>query len=107
MKPLSKHDTMRVTAADVLTPEVLSPMQGTDYTARFHEMSDQLLRQLGAFTQQVKQYTPRVTNRTEMWRVTKLFYQSHEELENYIRAMRKLEEEWEDEEHSNGDIEIR
>lgn len=95
---LCLNDDRRVTAADVLTPEVLPPIQGVDHTGRFRELGEQLKKRLLDFSEQIDYYTARATSRGQMWNVLRLFRKAHEELEQYIEAMSKVEERWEEEE---------
>jgi hypothetical protein len=92
---LSRKD-MRVAAT--LTPEVLPAIRGTDYAGRFAEISRDLITRAKEMIRSIEYYSPRVTDRTQMWNVIKLIQQKHNELDEYIQALRKVEEKWEEEE---------
>ena len=91
---------MRVTAAEILVPEILSPEdtpQG-NFLPRFRRAGESLLRMSQELSKSISYYIPKVNSRDEAWKTIQVIERQIFEIEDHLRGLRRIEELWEEEE---------
>lgn len=95
---LGLRDVRRVTAADLLTPEVLPQNNSGRYLSKAQGVTRNVVQLLKRMSQTLQAGVVRISTRDQLWAFIRDAQRSYDDLYDQIEQLRKIEAEWEQDE---------